>query len=244
MGQRLLLMSDAALRCQRRADMEGDSVIQPPEWKQLISEQYGHIYSTVVKAGMRHFESTQTITATGAASYSVATDHDETIGVDRVLDTTSGRKVELGELMLEERARFSGLTGDAIAYSLVAQTIVLYPNPSSGTYLHVYVPQAPDISALADTGTFDIVTADGEAFLYWGVAVKALAKRRQDPSLAILERDAAEQRFKDDVQMRALTNPRRRVVKSTPLDWNNGYGSFPGGGPDGWGLDPGGWWNR
>lgn len=240
MGQRLLLMSDAVLRCQRRADMEGGGTIAPPEWKQLISEQYGHIYSTVVKAGLRHFESTQTITAIGATSYALTSDHDETIGVDRVLDSVSGRKVPLGELMVAERTRFSGTTGDAIGYSIVAQTVVLFPQPSSGTYLHVYVPQAPDISALADSSTLDVVTADGEAFLYWGVAVKAMGKIRQDPSLAMAERDAAEKRFAEDVQMRALVNPRRRIVQSTALDYNNGYGGYGGG--NGW--DPGGWWDR
>lgn len=244
MGQRLLLMSDAVLRCQRRADMEGDGFIPSTEWKQLISEQYGHIFSTVVKAGLRHFESTQTITASGAASYSLPSDHDETIGVDRVVDATSGRKIELGELQIEERTRFSGITGDAIGYSIVGQAVVLFPQPSSGTYLHVYVPQAPDVSALADTGTIDVVTADGEAFLYWGVAVKAMGKKRQDPTLAMAERDAAEKRFAEDVQMRALTNPRRRVVKRTSLDWATGAGGYPDGGPDGWGFDPGGWWNR
>lgn len=242
MGQRLLVMSSVVLTCQRRADMEGDGLISPPEWKQLVSEQYGHIFSTVVKAGLRHFESTQTITATGVASYPLASDHDETIGVDRVIDVTTGRRLELGELMIEERARFSGLTGDAIGYSVVGQAVVLIPQPTSGTYLHVYVPQAPDISALADASTFDIVTADGEAFLYWGVAVKALGKKRQDPTLAMAERDAAAARFAEDVQMRALVNPRKRVVKSTALD--SGGGGWPGGGPDGWGFDPGGWWNR
>src|ERR1700740_1450408 len=111
-------MSSAVLACQRRADMEGDGFIAPPEWKQLISEQYGHIYSTVVKAGMRHFESIQTITATGGVSDPVPSAHDETIGGARVTDAVSGRKAELGELMIEERARFSGLTGDAIGYSI------------------------------------------------------------------------------------------------------------------------------
>lgn len=229
---RLLMMSDLVLRCQRKANMEGESFIATPEWKSLISEQYGHVYSTVVKQGMRHFESTQTITANGAASYALPSDHDQTIGIDRTVDS-SGRKVDLGELMIQERNAWSGQTGDAVAYSVVGQTIVLFPRPLTGTYTHTYVPQSPDISALSDSATVDVVTADGEAFLINGVAVKAKMKRDEDPSYWVRERDAAEERFVEDVMLRALVNPRRRVVMSSPADaWG-----------DDWGLrdDPGSW---
>lgn len=231
---RPLLMSDLVTRCQRRADMEVNSPIQIPEWKALISEQYGQIYGLVVKAGYRYFEATQTITANGATSYALPTDHDETIGIDRTLDA-NGRKIQLSEFMVQERNVWSGQTGDAVAYSLVAQTIVLFPRPLTGTYTHVYVPQSPDISALADTSTVDLVTADGEAFLIWGVAVKALAKTESDVRVAMQERDAAMERFAEDVTLRALVNPRRRIVQATPSDYTS----------DDWfaGID-GGWWRR
>lgn len=230
---RLLLMSDLVLRCQRRSNMENDPSIGTPEWKALISEQYGHLYSTVVKAGMRHMESAQTITATGAASYALPNDYDCTIGIDRTIDTTSGRKVDLGELMPQERNAWSGQTGDAVAYAVVGQTIVLYPRPLSGTYTHTYVPQSPDLSALADSSTVDVITADGEAFLLYGVAVKSKSKRGEDVRFEMAERDAAEQRFMEDVMLRALYNPRRRVVMPSPVD---GWG-------DDWGMrdDPASW---
>jgi hypothetical protein len=234
---RLLLMSDAVLRCQRRADAEGDGSLSLPEWKSLISEQYADVYSTVVSAGMRHFESTQTITASGATSYALPSDHDETIGVDRVLDATSGRKYQLGEMMIQERTVHSGLTGDAIAYSIVGQTVELYPTPASGTYLHKYVPQSTDLSSLADTATFDVVTGDGEAFLIYGVAVKARIKLERDPSGAMGERDAARARFLADCQRRALINPRRRVIVPSPGGAAGGYDD-----EGGWlAMDPGDW---
>lgn len=227
---RLLLMSDLVLRCQRCANMEGESFIGTPEWKQLISEQYGHIYSTVVKQGMRYFESTDTITADGSTSYALPLDHDSTIGIDRTVDS-SGRKTDLGELMPQERNAWSGQTGDARAYSIVGQSIVFFPRPLTGTYTHVYVPQSPDISALSDTSTVDVVTADGEAFLVHGVAVKAKMKRDEDPTYWVRERDSAEVRFVEDVMQRALINPRRKVVVQAPWDG------------DDWGLsaDPGSW---
>lgn len=229
-----MLMSDLVTRSQRRADMEVNSSIQIPEWKALISEQYGQMYSMVVKAGMRYFESTATITANGAATYPLPSDHDESIGIDRQLDS-SGRKVQLQEFMVQERNVWSGQTGDAVAYSIVAQTIVFFPRPITGTYTHVYVAQSPDISSLGDTSTVDVVTADGEAFLIWGVAVKALSKTESDTRVAMQERDEAGARFMEDVTLRALINPRRRIVQSSPGDY---YGSDYMNGIDG------NWWPR
>lgn len=231
---RLIPMGDLVLRCQRRADMEGTGVIQPPEWKALISEQYAQLYSTTVKAGLRYFEATVTFAATGAASYPLPTDHDETIGIDRVIDAATGYTVQLDEVMIQERNLFAGSTGCALAYAIVGQTVVLYPQATTGDYQHVYVPQAPDLSALADVSPVDVITGDGEAFLIWGVAVKALSKTESSTSLAIDEREAAAQRFTEDVGMRALVNPRRRVVMRRAFDGSGGWG----------GREPGGWWNR
>jgi hypothetical protein len=227
-------MGDLVLRCKRRANMEHEEFISDPEWKALISEQYGHVYSVVVKQGMRHFEETQVITADGSESYALPEDHDQTIGIDRVLDGT-GRKTDLGELMIQERNAWSGQTGDARAYSIVGQTVVLFPRPSTGTYRHVYVPQSPDISAYADDSKVDVVTADGEAFLINGAAAKALMKRGEGELMmyCVKERDSAEERFVEDVMLRALVNPRRRVLVSSPGDV---FG-------DEWGLhdDPASW---
>lgn len=220
--------------------MEGEGTISPPEWKALISEQYAQLYSTVVAAGMRYFESIDVITATGATSYPVPSDHDETIGVDRVVDTNTDQRVSLGEMQIQERNVLSGQTGEARAYSIVGQTVVLFPKPPSGTYKHIYVAQAPDLSALADASTVDLVTADGEAFLIWGVAVKAIPKRGGDTTLAIDERDQAGLRFAKDVQRRALANPRRRVPMGTGYG-GGGWGGT-GYGEDDWlRNDPGDW---
>lgn len=217
---RKIRMGDLVLRCQRRADMEGNPKIKPPEWKSLISEMYGHLYAVVAKAGLRYFEGTATISATGAASYALPADHDLTIGIDRVVDS-SGRTCQLGELMVQERNEYSGMTGDAIYYSVVGQNVVFFPTPQSGDYKLTYVPQSPDISAISDSTEVDVVTADGEAFLIWGVACKALPKTESNVTVAMTEREAAAARFAEDVGLRAQYNPRRRVVMSTPLedDW-------------------------
>lgn len=222
---------DLVTRCQQRCDRENDPSISPTEWKTLISSSYGELYALIVDSGMRYFETSSSITATGAASYPLPTDHLETIGLDRVLNT-GGDTRELTEAMIQERNRWSGQTGDAVAYAIIAQTIVLYPKPSSGTYAFVYIAQPPDLSAAADSTPVDVMTVNGEEFLIYATAIKAHAKGETDAQLAVAEREAARIRVKEDAIDRALINPRRRMVRE-PLGYD-GAGHLPGD----W------WWDR
>lgn len=213
--------------------MENETFISDPEWNSLISEMYGEQYSIVAESGMRYFESTSTITATGAASYTEPADQLAYIGLDRIVNSTTGERQTLTEVMTQERSQWSGLTGDAVVYSFVDDQIYLYPKPSSGTYQLLYIPQSPDLSVASDSTSVDVVTPDGEAFLIWGVAAKALPKGEMDPSSAVREREASRQRFTEWVTLRALVNPRRRIID--PGRSNLGELEY---------LDPGGWWRR
>lgn len=228
-------LDDIRLRCQRRSDKEGDDSISIPEWNALISEQYGELYSEVEKAGMRHVESVQTITATGAASYTVAADHLSTIAVQRVYDA-AGHICELEELMMQEETRWAGQTGDARCYTIIGDQLTFYPAPTTGNYRVRYMPQAPDLSTAADATLIDVFNADGEAFLIYGVAVKAKDKSEADVQLAMSERNMARDRFIDWAITRAFTQPRRPIVRRTV---NGMFDSM-----DYRDDDPGGWWNR
>src|SRR5262245_34239981 len=169
-------LDDLRLRCQRRANKEGDPSIAPPEWNMLISEQYGELYSEVEKTGMRHFEATPfAFTANGAASYSVPVDHLATIALYRIVDA-AGSKVDLDEMMAPELPRWAGQVGDAQTFMVVGTAIYLFPKPSSGNYELWYMPQAPDLSTAADSTAVDLVQADGESFLINGVAFKSQSK--------------------------------------------------------------------
>lgn len=223
---RSIPMSDLVLRSQRRADAEGNAQISTPEWKSLVSEMYGQLYSTAVKSGMHYFYSTTTVTATGATSYPLPTDHDQTIGVERVTNATSGSTMQLDELMVQERNAFSGVTGDATAYTVFGTSLQLWPRPLSGSYILTYIPQSPDLSAIADSTVVDVLTSDGEALMIWGTAVKAKAKLGTLTNNDVEEREAALQRFIEDVNLRAAQNPRRKVVqRSTLVDiWSDEYG--------------------
>jgi len=197
--------------------MENDPSIPNDEWHRLISEMYGEVYSVVEGAGMRHFESEQTITAIGSTSYALPTDHLATIEVARVLDA-SGHRGRLRRLSVQERSRWIGQTGDALCYELNGSSLTLYPKPSTGTYSHLYMPQAPDLSTAADNTVVDLVCPDGEGFLIWGVVVKAKAKSESDVQLAMAEREAHRERFTEWCALRAFNDSPRPYVDRSGYD--------------------------
>jgi hypothetical protein len=212
---RRFAMSTLVTRCKQRADRENDDHISASEWKTLISEQYGDLFQVVAESGLRYFEYTSTLTATGAAYVSEPADHLSTVRIDYLADgTTTGTRRPLTEIMAQEQPYVSGQTGsEARYYALVDDRIYLYPTPPTGqSYEIVYIPQAPSLAAYADADTVDLVTADGELFLIWGVAVKALAKSESDVRLALSERDQARQRLLEWATLRAFNQPRRRFV--------------------------------
>lgn len=223
-------MGDLVTRCQRRADLEGDDHIDSDEWKALISEQYGDLFSVVADSGLRYWEYAEQLTTTGASYVDEPDDHFATVRVDYLADgTTTGRRRTLDELMPQEESAWAGhSSGEARAFALVDDRIYLFPTPPAGqVYEIVYIPQPPDLATYADDDIVDVVTPDGEAFLVWGVAVKALNKSESDVRLAIAEREAARERLLEWAAQRAFTQPRRLVAGDfdgpnsgyDPSDW-------------------------
>lgn len=225
---RRFTLGDLVLRAKQRVDMEGQGLIGTTEWKGLISTQYAELYSVVAETGLRYFETVAAIATTGlTASYQEPADHMATVAVDRIVNA-QGERRELQELMAQERNRFAGLRGDAVAFAHVDDQIILYPLPPAGqTYQIVYVPQPPDLTAYEDATLIDLVTPDGEAFLLWGVAVMALAKEESDTATARGERDAARERIYTWAVMRSINNPRRQMTMDgtgyvDPADYMSG----------------------
>lgn len=207
---RLYTMGSLVLRCQRRADLENSGLISGPEWKAMISESYGEMYSIVCDSGMRYFETTSTIAATGAASYTEPSGVMSYVAIDRI--DSAGFRYALRPRAPQERSRYVTQTGDAAEYDLVDDQIRLWPKPSSGSYEILYVPQPPDLGVYADATSVDLVVPDGESFLIWSVLVKALAKAERDTTLAQQEREAARARFTEWAGNRFLIESRRRMV--------------------------------
>lgn len=216
-------MSDLVERCQKRADLEGNDHIESDEWKALISEKYGELHGIVTGAGLRYFETTSAITATGADSYTEPTDALAIVGLDYVGSDDTRRRLRM--LSVNERDCLAGTTGEAIGYTIVDDQIYLYPNPSSGSYQLLYVAQSPDLSSYADGDLVDVVTPDGEAFLIWGVTVLAKSKSESDVTLAMQREDAARERLLIWAVNRVMTEGARRPEPEwgyarTDADWS------------------------
>lgn len=213
-----MTMASIILRCQRRCDREGDDTIGAAEWQGLISEAYGELYSIVAETGLRYFETTSTITTTGAASYTEPSDHLGTVLVYQLVNT-AGERRDLIELMSQEESRWAGIVGEACCYTFVDDQVTLYPTPPAGqTYKLAYVSQPPDLSTYATTDVVDVVNAFGESFLINGTLVKALPKLDEDVSVAMRERDRAGVQLEEWAILRALAQPRRRVVLDAEVD--------------------------
>ncbi len=220
---RTFTLGDLVTRCKRRCNLEDHDLFPDSEWKQMISTAYAELFSEVAATGLRYFETTQTYTVDGSDSYDEPFNHMSTVGMDRIVNASGARR-ELTEIMSQERNRFAGMTGDAVAFALIDDQIYFYPKPTSGTYELVYVQQPPDLAIYEDGDFVDVVTPDGESFLLWAVAVQALAKEDSDTRTAREEREAARARVIDWARMRNLTTSRRQMVDDPgygfdPADW-------------------------
>lgn len=226
---RRFALSVLVTRCKQRADLENSTHITDAEWNVLISEQYGDLFSVVASSGLRYFESRTTLTTTGIAYVAEPTDHYATVRLDWLVNgTTTGERRELDELMSPEEPDWAGRSGsNARAFALSDDRIYLYPTPPTGQlYELTYVPQPPTYDGdTLGTELLDLVTPDGEAFLIYGVMVKALAKSESDVRLAMAEREAARGRLLEWATLRAFNQPRRRIVSDfdgqpyDPADW-------------------------
>jgi hypothetical protein len=206
-----LPMATIVLRSQRRCDKENDLSIDTSEWKAMVSEVRREAYELVADTGCRHFETEYAIPVNGAASYAVPADLRNLIGVDYI--TADGCRIELEELMIQERNAFSQYSGQALAYTHAGGNIALVPAPASGTYKLLYVPQASDLSAAADADYVDLMCGAGERFVTWGVAILANQKSRGDFDVpfALREREKAREDLQYWAANEAIANPRRRV---------------------------------
>lgn len=229
---RTIALSTLVTNCLTAADLESQSVISSATTKVLIDRAYRQLYGELARPGVGYFDTEQTITSTGVATYALQSDHLWTVGVEYKMDS-AGRRRALTKLMRPERALHTGNTGQtAQAYDVIGTNVVLYPTPPSGqTYYHVYIPQPADISVAADATLIEMATLDGEEFLTWTVVFYMRDKLDLDTRTAAAEREAARVRVQDDAQLRAFENMSRRIIQDDIED----LGSY----------DPGSfYWNR
>lgn len=215
---RSVTVANLITRSKQRADLEGDDHVSDSEWQTLLSEMVGELHELADDAGLRYHETKVTITATGATSYTLPTDHLATIRISQV-DANGRNPRKLHEVQIADNEHpLLGTTGPAEEFAIIGQTIEFYPNPSSGSFIHRYVPQPVDIGAVATSTTVDVICPSGEAFVIEGLAVKALRKSETDAQPFMIERDRAGERTKTWCMSRSLVTPRRMVAVDDRFD--------------------------
>lgn len=205
---RNVTIANLITRCKQRADLENDSHVSDAEWQTMLSEMVGEMQGIVSEAGFAYFKSEATISL---STFALPDDHLATIGVAFVFDS-AGRRRTLREIAEQERNDWLGQVGEARVFIMNAQTVELYPVPSSGTYKLIYIPQPTDIGASATSTVVDVVTPDGEAFVIEGTAVKALRKSETDAQPFMVARNEAKERLKDWSLSRSFNTPHRMQV--------------------------------
>lgn len=214
---RLVEMGTLTTRCKQRADLENDSHVSDAEWLALISESYGELFSLVAGTGLRYFERSGTLTTDGNSYVSEPSAIQSLLGIWYA--PSSGQRIKLRPIQAQHLERYAGRTGTASHYELVDDRINLYPTPPSGQSYEIrYIPQAPDLSGYSSDECVDVVTAEGEGFLIWCTAVKALSKSESDVRLAMAERDRMAERVLTWACDRLMLDPQRVVVDHED-DW-------------------------
>jgi hypothetical protein len=198
------LISAVIALCKDRANKVNDDSISRLTWLSYIHELYGEGHTLIVEKGARYFDTEASITATGAASYALPTNHLTTREIARV-ETGSSRRYPVRRIRnTRHRTHMAGTTGAASRYDIEAGNIVFYPNPSSGTYKHLYATQPTDLTAADDADNLDLICESFERFIVWGVAAIALHKGDANQQRAVGERERAREQLEYWATLRAL----------------------------------------
>lgn len=156
-----------------------------------VRDAWKHLYSLYIGAEPDRFRTEVSIT--GAATVALPADWLATIAVD--YQQSVGMRWALRRLQEADRNAFNGTTsGNAFAYRVIGTNLCLYPTPSGGTYIHIYIPTAP---AIASAATTIEVRGGDDGYLQKVVARDLLMKEeaydgRYDKEIEKLEEDLVE----------------------------------------------------
>lgn len=199
---------------QRRADREGDSQLDPTEYKELISEKYAEMHALVSEKDPTFFAVEATLVL---GSLALPAGYMSTLSVDYVYDTATDRRRPLdGPVSVQDRAGLVGITGSvALFYAIDATALALFPTVTSGTYKHRYLAQPTDYSGSADSTPVDVINVYGRKFIIWGVTAIARAKGGEDPTFALGQEKLASEQLEYWACQRALTHAPHRAIAVT-----------------------------
>jgi excinuclease UvrABC helicase subunit UvrB len=211
-------------RVRQRADRPvDDDFITDAEIIGYIDAAYTEIYDILVSKGIGQYESIQSISADGSATYSLPADFYACLGVDVRLDASDW--IDLPMAQINERNYWSDdSTGYARAYRIHGSVIEFYPAPQSGqSYRMFYAPVAGTLDDTSDT-------VDGvngwEEYIVVEAAIKCLTKEESSTTALERERERLLERVDAHAENRLQAEP-RRVVDAQPFEY-----------------DPSDWWPR
>jgi len=219
----------AQLRTSSRiaADQENSDYPTDESYNDLLDRAASAVYRRLVASGWVPNRTTVSITANGALSYTLGTDVQTVLSVQRIDGTTS--RVPLRRLKLEEFADFMNVSsqgGPSSAYQITggattASAIEFFPTPTQGLYEVRYIPQFAGF--VADTDNWYGPAGSDELII---LTVAADAKDKEDDDSSALRSKLGErwadviesaqwqdgqgqQTVRDvrDVQASAFTNP-------------------------------------
>lgn len=194
----------------QRADIVNDTVRHTDTiLNQDINDGLKRLQALWLKKGLMKIQRIHTPTITGATDYALPADYLATIGVWYIEGESTTRLRHMDNVERALSTAVSGTTaskyrifelGEATGNDLTDKRIELYPNPSSGTYKHVYVPF---LSFSADTDVLD----DGlgwHEYVVLDVAIKVYLRDNLDASQLMMERERLERQIEDEAEARDL----------------------------------------
>lgn len=201
-------------RCQQRADREGDSQLDPTEYKDLISEKYAEMHALISEKDPTFFSTEATLVLSNLA---LPAGYMSTLSVDFVFDTSTDRRRPLdGPVSVQDRVGLVGMSGSvALFYAIDATALALFPTVTTGTYKHRYLAQPTDYSGSSDSTAVDVINVYGRKFIINGVAAIARAKGGEDATFLIAERESALKQLEYWACQRALTHAPHRPIAAS-----------------------------
>ncbi len=201
-----------AARARKLADVENDDHLSSAESAECLNEVYGDLYSLGANGADAYWQTTHSFTADGSDSYREPDDHLSTICLEYI--DSAGQRTPLSKLLAQERYLYSGrnesFSDSAEAYSLIDDAIFLYPNPSSGDYELLYIPQPPDLTTYADSDLIDVINSYGEQFFMYGAAALMKSKSESDVRFFLDRQRRAEEKLVEWAAQRSFHDGPRR----------------------------------
>lgn len=175
-------VTELEARARIRADQDGSTFPTTAQYRELISDAAEELWNKMIAAGFKPAQTSATLTATGAASYTVASNVAVILSVERVegRDRLPLRRAEEYELpYLRSVSSNSQATHyDLVAGSVSSLTIELFPTPLTGQYVVRYVPRFTRFTTGADQWV-GLPASDSYIVLH---AARAALRKEGDPA--------------------------------------------------------------